>query len=214
MFPDNIIEACFTTFTTVLTAPNTTDPTILNDTYQWNIGSGKTSGMNILGIVVFAIVFGVIIGQMKENGKVLGDFFRAFNNAMMTMTVVVIKFTPLAVFFLVLPQILKVEKLEDLLGSVGYYTMTVIVGLAIHGFLILPLSYFVLTRKNPYTMISDLSAALVTAFGTGSSTATMPVSLQLCYPPLISRGGPSTAIKLAFGLSLFLASFELDTNYF
>lgn len=132
--------------------------------------------MNILGIVVFAIVFGVIIGQMKEEGKVLADFFRAFNNAMMTMTVVVIKFTPLAVFFLVLPQILKVEKLEDLLGSVGYYTMTVMVGLAIHGLFILPLSYLVLTRKNPYKMISDLSAALVTAFGTGSSTATMPVS--------------------------------------
>ena len=179
LFPDNIVEACFASFTTKLVLPlnETNEPDLNNtDIYNWPISSDKNPGVNILGIVVFAIVFGVIIGQMGEEGKVLTEFFRAFNNGMMTMTKVVIKLTPLAVTFLVLPQILKVKELSDLLGSVGWYTLTVLLGLFIHGLIILPLSYLVLTRKNPFGVIKELSSAMMTAFGTASSTATMPVS--------------------------------------
>ena len=154
---------------------NTTNGTD-DDVYKYTIGSGTTSGVNILGVVVFAIALGVIIGQMKEEGKPLTDFFKAFNNAMMKMTETVIYFTPMAVMFLVLSQILKVKELSDLLGSVGWYTMTVMLGLFIHGLILLPLTYLILTRRNPFQMMKKLSDPMMTAFGTASSTATMPVS--------------------------------------
>lgn len=157
-----------------MTAPN---GTLENDTNldDWNIGSVRTSGTNILGIVVFAIIFGIIIGQMAEEAKVLIQFFKSFNNAMMTMTEVVIQITPIAVLFLVLPQILEVNKLSDLLGGIGWYTLTTLLGLFIHGLIVLPLIYFIFTRKNPIPFIVQLSSALMTAFGTASSSATMPV---------------------------------------
>lgn len=127
---------------------------------------------------MFSIVFGAIIGQMAENeGQVLVDFFRAFNNAMMAMTNLVIKTTPMAVLFLVLPQVLSVKQLSELLGSVGWYTLTVMIGLFTHGLIVLPTLYFVMTRKNPFTFLTQMSAALMTAFGTASSSATMPVRI-------------------------------------
>ncbi len=168
------MEACFSSYKTVLLPLNETDP-YETDIDDWKITAGKNSGTNILGVVLFAIVFGVIIGQMREDGKVLVDFFRSFNNAMMTITEIVIHLTPIAVLFLVLPQILDVKELKDLLGSVGWYTITVLVGLFIHGLIVLPLLYFIFTRKNPFSFLIDLSAALMTAFGTASSSATMPV---------------------------------------
>ncbi|XP_054163884.1 excitatory amino acid transporter 3-like [Oppia nitens] len=177
LFPDNIVEACFRSFSTNLTPPNGTDGSDIA-IEEWDVGSKKTDNMNILGVVVFAVVLGVIIGHMKEEGKVLADFFKSFNNAMMTLTVVVIKITPLAVIFLVLPQILNVKDLSQLLGSVGWYTLTVMVGLAIHSIFVLPATYLILVRKNPYKIITQMLAALMTAFGTGSSTATMPVTFQ------------------------------------
>jgi len=127
---------------------------------------------------VFSIILGVVIGRMKEEGQVLVDFFKAFNNAMMTITELVVQLTPIAVLFLVLPQILEVEQLSELLGSIGWYTLTVLIGLFIHGFIILPAIYWVCTRKNPYTYLVHLSAAMMTAFGTASSSATMPVTFQ------------------------------------
>jgi Na+/H+-dicarboxylate symporter len=68
-----------------------------------------------------------------------------------------------------------VKELKDLLGSVGWYTITVLIGLFIHGLIVLPLLYFIFTRKNPFSFLVNLSAALMTAFGTASSSATLPV---------------------------------------
>ncbi|CAG2110692.1 unnamed protein product [Medioppia subpectinata] len=161
LFPDNLIEAAFVSFTTVLKPPNGTTGEDL-PIEEWEISSGKSNAMNILGLVVFGVVFGVIIGRNKKEAQVLADFFKAFNNIMMGITVIIIQFTPLAVLFLVLPQLLSVKDLNELLGSVGWYTLTVLVGIFIHGTIILPIIFIICTRQNPLTFISKMSAAMMT----------------------------------------------------
>jgi len=52
--------------------------------------------------------------------------------------------------------------------QLGYYMLTVLVGLAIHGFLVLPGIYFIATRENPYLFMWRMSKALITAWGTAS----------------------------------------------
>merc|ERR1719341_2398549 len=52
------------------------------------------------------------------------------------------------------------------------------IGLLVHGFIILPLIYFTVTRSNPLTFIFNMGSALITAFGTGSSSATLPVTIN------------------------------------
>lgn len=70
------------------------------------------------------------------------------------------------------------ESLEQVVSQLGMYFLTVLVALIIHGFLILPGMFFLLTKKNPYTYINNMAQALVTAFGTSSSSATLPIAIS------------------------------------
>lgn len=54
------------------------------------------------------------------------------------------------------------------LNMVGMYMATVIVGLFIHAFVIIPLLYLIAARKNPLTFYLGLRDAIITAFGTSS----------------------------------------------
>lgn len=70
--------------------------------------------------------------------------------------------------FLVAGEILEMDDPVAELRALGWYMFTVILGLGIHGFLILPLIYYVIIRRNPYPFIWGISEAMVTAFGTAS----------------------------------------------
>lgn len=60
------------------------------------------------------------------------------------------------------------------------YLVTVITGMFIHMIITLPAIYFLLTRKNPLKIYQGIAQALVTAFGTASEGAALPVSMQCC----------------------------------
>ena len=55
---------------------------------------------------------------------------------------------------------------------------TVLIGLAVHGFVILPLVLYVFSGKNPYQFMWQMKRALMTAIGTDSSSATLPVTID------------------------------------
>ena len=52
-------------------------------------------------------------------------------------------------------------------------------GLCIHGFLVLPALYTLATRSLPFRFLANMTSAFTTAFGTGSSSATLPVTIGL-----------------------------------
>nr|CAD7453637.1 unnamed protein product [Timema tahoe] len=70
------------------------------------------------------------------------------------------------------------KSLSQLAGQLGWYFSTVMLGLTIHGFLVLPALFTVVTRRLPFRFIFNLAEACTTAFGTGSSNATLPVSMK------------------------------------
>ncbi|GFQ64786.1 hypothetical protein TNCT_85191 [Trichonephila clavata] len=70
------------------------------------------------------------------------------------------------------------ENLTMMVGQVGFYFVTVLVGILIHGFFVLPLLYLVMVRKNPYSFLIGMGQALATAFGTASSSATLPITIN------------------------------------
>lgn len=172
LLPDNIVEACFQYYSTRLTCEGECDSLPLD---EWTLGSTMSPGTNILGVVMFGLVFGACMTSVGQR-SLLVRFFEAVNAVVMEMTVQAIRLTPFAVIFLVLPQVIQVQDLSVMFGAIGYYSLTVVLGLAVQSCLTLPLLYWAVTRHSPLPVLRSLAPALVTAFGTSSSSATMPVS--------------------------------------
>jgi solute carrier family 1 (high affinity glutamate transporter) protein 3 len=78
------------------------------------------------------------------------------------------RYAPIGILFLIAGKIVEMDDITEMGGQLAMYTITVIIGLSIHAFLILPMLYFVITRQNPFIFIAGLLQALVTALGTSS----------------------------------------------
>ncbi|XP_041085138.1 excitatory amino acid transporter 4 [Polyodon spathula] len=207
MFPPNLVEACFKQYKTqytkrlvkrnVTTAANFTDDTNATEssvlanisqaiqTLQETItmeeavpGPGSSNGVNALGLVAFSMCFGLVIGKMKQKGQALLEFFDCLNEAIMRLVAIIIWYAPVGIMFLISGKVLEMKDLAQMGGQLGMYTVTVIVGLLIHALFVLPLLYFIVTRKNPYLFIGGLLQALITALGTSSSSATLPITFR------------------------------------
>uniref|UniRef100_A0A674BXY3 Amino acid transporter n=1 Tax=Salmo trutta TaxID=8032 RepID=A0A674BXY3_SALTR len=205
MFPPNLVEACFKQYKTVykktIHTKNVTVALSLTDslnateaalavnmsrvlqTIQETVVemipvSGSSNGVNALGLVVFSMCFGLVIGSMKQQGQALRDFFDCLNEAIMRLVAIIIWYAPVGILFLIAAKIVEMKNLAEVGGQLGMYTVSVIVGLLIHGLFVLPLLYFLVTRKNPYTFMAGLLQALITALGTSSSSATLPITFR------------------------------------
>ena len=77
------------------------------------------------------------------------------------------RYTPIGVCFLVAGKIISMDNLDEF-TTLGWYIMTVLVGLFLHGFIVLPIIYVVFARKNPFKLLIHMSQALITALGTAS----------------------------------------------
>lgn len=138
------------------------------DLYKWNIGSEIVSGTNLLGLVVVAVVIGIALAQLGKEAETLANVFHNLMTLSMKITTWIIKLSPIGILFLVTAKIVEMENMAEVLGQLGLYFATVMVGLVIQGFIVLPFLYFILTRQNPFTYISNMGQAMATAFGTSS----------------------------------------------
>lgn len=78
------------------------------------------------------------------------------------------RFSPIGVMFLVMAKMLEMEDFTVVAGQVGLYALTVLLGLLVHGFIVLPLLYWIVMRKPPFQFLVDMLQAIATAFGTAS----------------------------------------------
>uniref|UniRef100_A0A670ZMB5 Amino acid transporter n=1 Tax=Pseudonaja textilis TaxID=8673 RepID=A0A670ZMB5_PSETE len=144
-----------------------------------SVPEGKeVEGMNILGLVVFAIVFGIALRKLGPEGENLIKFFNSFNEATMILVSWIMWYAPLGIMFLVAGKIVEMEDVVLLFTSLGKYICCCLVGHAIHGLLVLPGIYFIFTRRNPYRFLWGIFTPLATAFGTSSSSATLPLMMK------------------------------------
>uniref|UniRef100_A0A667XK45 Amino acid transporter n=1 Tax=Myripristis murdjan TaxID=586833 RepID=A0A667XK45_9TELE len=159
----------------MVAAGNDTNGTTL---YQKVPVGTDTDGMNILGLVLFAMVFGVALRKLGDEGEELIRFFNAFNEATMVLVSWIMWYVPFGIMFLVGSKIVEMEDVVLLVTSLGKYIFASILGHIIHGGIVLPLIYFGFTRKNPFSFLSGLITPFTTAFATCSSSATLPSMIK------------------------------------
>lgn len=134
---------------------------------------------DMLSIIFFAILFGFFITKVDDKyRKMLSNAFNAIFEVMMKITLFVIKFTPLGIFGIVAKTVADQDDLLGLLSSMGQYMGTVILALAIHFLITLPLITRYIGRAHPFRHMKNMVTPLFTAFSTSSSGATLPLTMN------------------------------------
>uniref|UniRef100_A0A672G966 Amino acid transporter n=1 Tax=Salarias fasciatus TaxID=181472 RepID=A0A672G966_SALFA len=139
---------------------------------------GTSDGMNVLGIVIFSATMGIMLGRMGPNGSALVNFCQSLNEAVLRIVAIVIWYFPFGIVFLVAGKILEMSDPSAMGKKLGFYAVTVVFGLVLHGLFILPAMYFFITKKSPIVYIRGILQALLIALATSSSSATLPITFK------------------------------------
>ena len=137
---------------------------------------GSMVNADLLPLILFSIVFAGMLTTMGPKAETIKTLVISINDAMMNFVMLLMKVAPLGIFCLVASSFADLN--AEVMKSLAWYVATVLVGLAIHAFVTLPLILWVFTRRNPITFYKHMSDALLTAFSTASSSATLPVTMQ------------------------------------
>ncbi|KAG9343372.1 hypothetical protein JZ751_014353, partial [Albula glossodonta] len=205
MIPANLIEATFQQYKTdlvpvvkatelrqpnyVYIMPDYADPKLSHPVFleltpapeiQYKNVPGNSKQMNVLGIVIFSATMGLLLGRMGDRGTPLVSVCQCINECVMKIINAAMWYVyfPFGIVFLVAGKILDMQDPATIGEKLGMYTITVLAGLFVHGMILLPLFYYIITRKNPFSYIRGLLQALVIALATSSSSATLPITMK------------------------------------
>lgn len=131
----------------------------------------------MLGLIFFSILFGYALSKIDgQPASTVQNFFQGIFQAMIQVTQIIMKFLPYGVFCLV-AKVFMTTGLGSL-KSVSLFFLTVMLGLFVFMFIGLPLLLKFVARVNPVRHFKAMSPALVTAFSTSSSSATLPITID------------------------------------
>jgi proton glutamate symport protein len=132
---------------------------------------------DVLPIIFFSVLFGFFITRLSEKPKAqLVDFFQAAFEAMMKLTLFVVWSAPLGVFGIIARIVAQTG--FEAFQSLGFYFLIVLLGLAIHAFVNLPLLLVFVAKVNPFKHYKGMPPALITAFSTCSTIVTLPLTMK------------------------------------
>lgn len=140
-----------------------------------NIMSAASNG-NMLGIIFFSLLFGFALSKVSgPSQETLLKFWQGLFATMMRLTHIIMYFLPFGVFFLVARTVANTG--FQSVASIGLFVLVVLSGLALFLFVALPLMLF-LRGASITKYFKAMSPALITAFSTSSSAATLPVTME------------------------------------
>ena len=133
---------------------------------------------DMLGLMFFALFIGICLTMVpKETAAPLLSMLEAVFAATEAAIQIIMRLGPYAVFCLLFTMTARFG--FGLLASLGWFVVTVLLGLALHMFGVYSLSVWLLSRINPLTFFRRIKTAMITAFSTSSSNATLPTALRV-----------------------------------
>ncbi len=164
-----------------------------------NIVKAAVEGQ-MLGIIFFAILFGYFMTHLdNEYAEPLYRFWNAVFHVMMRMTEWIMLFAPIGVFGLVAGVIAKAGYKAT--GPLAVFAVAVLAALAVHAFVTLPILLRVVGRVNPLKTIRAVAQAMLTAFSTASSSATLPVTME-CVEDNVGVSNKISSFVLPLGATV------------
>ena len=165
-----------TSFSKPLNSEGATLFHVLTSIVPSNIVNALSKG-NMLGLIFFSIIFGYCISRIEEQTRsTLKNFFQGLFEAMIQFTHLILKFLPYGVFCLV-SKVFMTTGMKSL-KPLSLFLITALLGLAVFMFVGLPLLLKYVAKVKPMRHFRAMSPALVTAFSTSSSSATLPVTID------------------------------------
>ena len=134
------------------------------------------SSGNMLQIIVFALIVGVILAKLGERTETVGNFFSQFNDIMMEMTMMVMSLAPIGVFCLISRTFANIG--FSAFVPLAKYMVGVLIALAIQCFVVYLGLLKVFTGLNPLKFIKNFFPVMAFAFSTATSNATIPLSID------------------------------------
>ena len=138
--------------------------------------------LQLLPLVFFAVIFGAAVTTVGAAGGKVIDFFEGLNDAMMKIVGWIMYFAPIGVFALVASSLGEAGGGEAFLATIlgiGKYVATVLIALAVHSVVLFLIMMTMSGRGIGF--VKDMARALLTAFGTASSSATLPLTMECAH---------------------------------
>jgi len=149
----------------------------LNSLIPSNIFQSFSEGKAI-HVILFSILFAVaVVGLMKSKKDPVVGFFDGTNDALLKIAKWIISLSPIGVFSLI--GYVVADKGIGVIISLWQYVVVVIIGILIHAVINLGLIAYLVGRFNPFSYFKKVREAILVAFSTCSSSATLPVSLEV-----------------------------------
>ena len=139
------------------------------------------ANMDILPLIFFSLLIGAAISVLGERGKPVVAVISGLNDAVMQLVHWIMYIAPIGIFGLIAGRIGEAKGFAGFwpeLVAVGKYSFTVVLGLGVHGAVVLPLLLLLLGRRNPLSYVKGMATALLNAFSTASSSATLPITMD------------------------------------
>jgi len=132
---------------------------------------------NMLQVIVFSLLMGIALWRAGEAGAPARTLFASLNEVIMTLVTLLMHLAPYGVFCLLAKLIAELGFAAIL--DLAKYFGTVLFALLVHGALVYSLLLWLLARRSPLTFFRNVRPALLFAFSTASSNATLPVTLNV-----------------------------------
>ena len=154
---------------------------------------------NMLQVIIFAIIFGIAISRAGESGKKIAGFFDALNDVILKLVTIIMHIAPYGVFCIM--AVVIFETGLEAISKLFVYFVLVAITLVIHASLTYPTLLTLFTGLNPLMLIKKMRPALLFAFTTSSSAATLPVTMEVARKRL-GVGKTTSSFSLPLGATI------------
>ncbi|MDC0598761.1 dicarboxylate/amino acid:cation symporter [Gammaproteobacteria bacterium] len=164
-----------------------------------NIVAAAAEG-RMLGLIFFSLVFGFFMTQIPQRqSEVMLSFWQGVSETMMKITMWIMTFAPYGVFGLVAKTVASTgfAAFEPML----WFFITVSLALACHAFVVLPLLLKFVAKVRPQSHFQAMAPALLTAFSSASSSATLPLTME-CVEKNAGVSERTTSFVLPLGATI------------